>query len=73
MVEAVKEAVTGGCALVIFGGAGDLSRRKLIPGLWNLALDGDLPDDVCIVGFARTDLDDARFRIESHDYRIPKL
>ena len=31
------------CTLVIFGGAGDLSRRKLLPALYNLGLDGLLP------------------------------
>jgi len=50
------------CTLVIFGGAGDLARRKLLPAVWNLLLDGALPSTWAVVGFARTDLDDARFR-----------
>ncbi len=50
------------CTIVIFGGAGDLSRRKLVPAIYNLMLDGVLPANFAIVGFARTDLDDARFR-----------
>jgi len=50
------------CTVVIFGGAGDLSRRKLIPGLYNLMLDGVLPANFAVVGFARTDHDDASFR-----------
>ena len=50
------------CSVVIFGGAGDLSRRKLIPAIYNLMLDGVLPENFAIVGFARTDLDDVRFR-----------
>ena len=50
------------CTVVIFGGAGDLSRRKLIPAIYNLMLDGVLPANFAIVGFARTDLDDAGFR-----------
>lgn len=63
------------CSIVIFGGAGDLSRRKLLPALYNLRLDGLLPESLAIVGFARTDLDDARFRrlarqsIEEHSRR----
>lgn len=63
------------CSIVIFGGAGDLSRRKLVPALYNLMLDGLLPAGIAIVGFARTDLDDARFRqlaragIEKHSRR----
>ena len=32
------------CIIVIFGGAGDLSHRKLIPALYNLLIDGELPD-----------------------------
>ena len=31
------------CSLVIFGATGDLAHRKLIPALYNLAADGDLP------------------------------
>ena len=50
------------CTLVIFGGAGDLTRRKLLSALYNLALDGVLPVNFCVVGFARTDLDDDRYR-----------
>ena len=38
------------CALVIFGGSGDLARRKLIPALYNLARDGGLPAGVAIIG-----------------------
>src|SRR5262249_33640305 len=49
------------CTVVIFGGAGDLSRRKLIPALYNLAVDGLLP--ACpVVGFAREEMDGGRFR-----------
>jgi glucose-6-phosphate 1-dehydrogenase len=50
------------CAVVIFGGAGDLARRKLLPALYNLRLDGVLPANFAIVGFARTELDDAGYR-----------
>jgi glucose-6-phosphate 1-dehydrogenase len=50
------------CSLVIFGGAGDLARRKLLPALYNLALDGVLPTGFAVVGFARTDLDDGAYR-----------
>ena len=63
------------CALVIFGGAGDLARRKLLPALYNLLLDGLLPASFAVVGFARTALDDAGFRavaregVERHSRR----
>src|SRR5208282_3161985 len=38
------------CIVVIFGGAGDLSHRKLIPALYNLSLDGELPDKFALSG-----------------------
>jgi glucose-6-phosphate 1-dehydrogenase len=39
------------CAFVIFGAAGDLSWRKLLPALYNLNLDGLLPSNFAVVGF----------------------
>src|ERR1700722_1936025 len=50
------------CILVIFGGAGDLSNRKLIPALYNLSLDGELPEKVAILAFSMEDLDDDKYR-----------
>ncbi len=48
--------------LVIFGASGDLTRRKLIPALYNNALKGRLPRGTRIVGVARRDYTDASFR-----------
>jgi glucose-6-phosphate 1-dehydrogenase len=48
--------------MVIFGGGGDLARRKLIPALYNLFLDRRLPERFAIVGVARERLDDEAFR-----------
>ena len=48
--------------LVLFGATGDLARRMLLPSLYGLDSDGLLPDDLRIIGTARTDLDDAAFR-----------
>jgi glucose-6-phosphate 1-dehydrogenase len=39
------------CVLVIFGAAGDLSWRKLLPAIYNLNVDGVLPSNFAIVGF----------------------
>src|SRR5215831_2467256 len=47
---------------VILGAAGDLARRKLLPALYNLALDGLLPVSFAVLGVALNDLDDAAFR-----------
>jgi glucose-6-phosphate 1-dehydrogenase len=40
-------------AVVIFGATGDLTRRKLVPALFSLAQEGQLPAEFNIVGFAR--------------------
>src|SRR6266581_6718981 len=54
-------AVPQPCAIVIFGATGDLTHRKLVPALYNLAADGELPPGVVIVGFARRDKSDDEF------------
>ena len=45
-------APAGSCAMVIFGASGDLTKRKLIPSLCNLAKANLLPQEFAIVGFA---------------------
>lgn len=50
------------CTVVIFGATGDLNHRKLIPALYNLVVDGELPPGVRIIGFARRDWSDEFFR-----------
>jgi glucose-6-phosphate 1-dehydrogenase len=50
------------CALVIFGASGDLTRRKLFPALYSLALRRLLPDRFGVVGVARTEESDDQFR-----------
>ncbi len=49
------------CILVIFGAAGDLTSRKLIPALYNLGKSGHLPKDFAVVGFAVDDLTQESF------------
>jgi len=48
--------------LVMFGATGDLARRMLLPSLYGLDSDGLLPDELRIIGTARTALDDTGFR-----------
>lgn len=48
--------------IVIIGASGDLSRRKLLPALFDLAASGLLPKRGDIIGLARSDLSDGRFR-----------
>lgn len=52
------------CTVVLFGATGDLTHRKLAPALYRLAMEGQLPADYAIVGFARRDWSDDQFREE---------
>ncbi|HUK14489.1 MAG TPA: glucose-6-phosphate dehydrogenase [Thermoanaerobaculaceae bacterium] len=54
----------GPCAMVIFGAAGDLANRKLLPALYNLAAARLLPDGFAVIGFANDELDTDAFREE---------
>lgn len=55
------------CVLVIFGATGDLTSRKLLPALYNLARDGQLPPHFACVAFARRDKSSEEFRQEMYD------
>ncbi|HKY71948.1 MAG TPA: glucose-6-phosphate dehydrogenase [Nitrospira sp.] len=50
------------CTLVIFGGSGDLARRRLIPALYNLMLDGLLPANFAVLGLGRKTMNNEDFR-----------
>jgi glucose-6-phosphate 1-dehydrogenase len=51
------------CALVVFGVTGDLSRKKLIPAVYDLANRGLLPPGFALLGFARRDWGDGDFEM----------
>jgi glucose-6-phosphate 1-dehydrogenase len=53
--------IAGPCSLVIFGVTGDLARKKLLPGIYDLAHRGLLPPDFVLLGFARRDWGDGDF------------
>jgi len=48
--------------LVVFGGTGDLARRKILPGLFRRFCSGQIPPESKIIGAARGDLDTQEFR-----------
>ncbi|MEQ6248002.1 glucose-6-phosphate dehydrogenase [Sulfitobacter sp. HNIBRBA3233] len=48
--------------LVIFGGTGDLARRKILPGLFRRFCAGQMPADARIIGAARSEMDSAGYR-----------
>src|SRR5437899_9927386 len=54
----------GPCAIVIFGASGDLTQRKLLPALVNLARDNLLPRDFAVIGLARRPMSDQDFRLK---------
>ena len=50
------------CIFTIFGGTGDLTRRKLIPALYNMSVDGLLPDEFMVVCVGRKPLSTQEYR-----------
>lgn len=60
--EAGKPA--GPCVVVIFGASGDLTKRKLIPALSNLAREKLLPETFAVVGVATRGWDHEKFRLQ---------
>ncbi len=51
--------------VVIFGASGDLTARKLVPAIYNLAIDGLLPADFFLIGYGRKPMPDDDFRRDS--------
>ena len=59
--------IAGPCGMVIFGVTGDLSRKKVMPAIYDLANRGLLPPNFALVGFARRDWEDQDFAQIVHD------
>ncbi|MDT8067531.1 MAG: glucose-6-phosphate dehydrogenase [Terriglobia bacterium] len=55
------------CLMVIFGASGDLTRRKLIPALFDLACVGCMNPFFQVIGTGRTEMTDDAFRQQMHD------
>jgi glucose-6-phosphate 1-dehydrogenase len=62
LVEGLERLPVHPTTLVIFGATGDLSRRKLLPALYNLAHEGALPGRFNLVGTSRSAMSDDEFR-----------
>src|ERR1700757_3445947 len=69
-VSAVEFAgkVAGPCVFVLFGAAGDLTKRKLIPALFNLVKAKLLPDAFAVIGVSVDDLDVEGFRKQVSEF-----
>jgi glucose-6-phosphate 1-dehydrogenase len=62
-IEATPEPTT----LVIFGASGDLTKRKLLPALYQLSRAQRLPARFSVIGVARSPMSDDEFRQQFHD------
>jgi glucose-6-phosphate 1-dehydrogenase len=62
LIEGLERMPVAGTTLVIFGATGDLSRRKLLPALYNLAHEGALPERFNLIGVSRREQSDEDFR-----------
>jgi len=60
--------VAGPCVFVLFGAAGDLTKRKLIPALFNLVKAKLLPDTFAVMGVSVDDLDPDTFRKQVSEF-----
>lgn len=59
--------IAGPCSLILFGVTGDLSRKKVMPAIYDLANRGLLPPGFALIGFARRDWADQDFAQQVHD------
>ena len=60
--------VANPCVFVLFGAAGDLTKRKLIPALFNLVNAKLLPDDFAVMGVSVDDLSVEAFRHQVSEF-----
>jgi glucose-6-phosphate 1-dehydrogenase len=65
LTEGLERRPVAPTTLVIFGATGDLSRRKLLPALYNLAHEGALPGRFHLIGVSRSELSDEDFRTQA--------
>ncbi|MBX3414682.1 MAG: glucose-6-phosphate dehydrogenase [Pirellulales bacterium] len=61
-VDANSPAPAGPCLFVVFGATGDLTKRKLMPSLYNLAQGGHLSENFAVIGVAFDELSTDEFR-----------
>ncbi|MGI6239946.1 MAG: glucose-6-phosphate dehydrogenase, partial [Christensenellales bacterium] len=53
--------------MMIFGGTGDLTNRKLLPALYHLLADGRLPRETSIISIGRRPMDDESYRARARE------
>ena len=55
------------CAIVIYGASGDLSKRKLIPAIWEMHREGLFDECSYVVGYSRSPMTDEQYRAECRE------
>jgi glucose-6-phosphate 1-dehydrogenase len=70
--ESATGKAAGPCVMVIFGAAGDLTKRKLVPALFNLAKAKLLPTDFAVLGVSVDDLGIDQFRTQVTGFLPPE-
>ncbi len=61
------------CAIVIFGANGDLTKRLIVPALYNLARTGMLPEKMALIGVDHNDKTSAQWRDGLRDFLVDAL
>jgi glucose-6-phosphate 1-dehydrogenase len=67
LVEGLERLPVHPTTLVIFGGTGDLAQRKLLPAIYNLAHEGQLPERFNLIAFSRRDQPHEEYREMARD------
>jgi glucose-6-phosphate 1-dehydrogenase len=67
LVTGLERQPVRSTAVVIFGAMGDLASRKLLPGIYNLAHEGALPERTALIGVSRSPMTDAEFRASARE------
>jgi glucose-6-phosphate 1-dehydrogenase len=67
LVEGLERLPVHPTTMCIFGASGDLSKRKLLPAIYNLAHEGALPERFGLIGCARSGWSDDEFREVARD------
>jgi glucose-6-phosphate 1-dehydrogenase len=67
LVTGLERQPVRSTAVVIFGALGDLASRKLLPGIYNLAHEGALPERIALIGVSRREMSDEEFRVSARE------
>ena len=67
LVTGLERLPVRSTAVVIFGAMGDLASRKLLPGIYNLAHEGALPERIALIGVSRSKMTDEEFRAHARE------